>query len=402
MIKNNDIMNATLGYISRNDRVAFPGTGYELFHPGLGNDVSTAFVSEDLVVSDIALSFLKDQNLLVDDTTAEELIISTDQTQSSSTVGTSGGSGSYDDPYSVTSKLTATLSVIDSADLTATIDSNILADIKSAVDYWAGAIGFPMGYNYKNLDIFVFIQDNFAYRSCENSRLSYTATIPSLQGIQISMLTSFPHIISIFLDRQLIDFWTTVRTETTRKRIEDYRDGSYKSNFYHIIRKEILKGLGIGPYWISNTCLKTHTQTSNITFTDPAYCWTGSNGVAAYQAYISSYNTSGIPFEYRSRKPSGGSSCSDNCIISGLEGGFLVNGGVHYDGVSKFYENSAVIGGLAEGEISQSSIYIHDTPLSRTHGYAVSGITLGVLKDMGWDVDYSKAEEYNGVYPYTP
>jgi hypothetical protein len=172
------------------------------------------------------------------------------------------------------------------------------------------------------------------------------------------------------------------------KKIEElYRDitDSGKSKLYYTVLHEIGHLLGIGTLWSINTDFEAREYIG--TFSDNSKYYKGVNALREYKTYFNNQNFIGIPIENN-----GGAGTMNVHPEEGTEGftinntdNYLSQNNRIYDGI--FYpglDNELMSGWSEISKIAQ--------PLSK--------ITIGLLDDLGFVVDYTKADTYI-VLPYT-
>jgi hypothetical protein len=153
-----------------------------------------------------------------------------------------------------------------------------------------------------------------------------------------------------------------------------------KTRLYYTTLHEIGHVLGIGTMW---GIVTPDVSLPIITYEGQGKFYTGINGLREYRNYFNydsnRINYVGIPIE--------------NDGGSGTAGGHFEEGPL-----STFSKNNRIVNGILHPPLDQELM----TGISENNNVdmPLSKVTIGVLNDIGYNVDYSKADEY--LYPITP
>lgn len=163
-----------------------------------------------------------------------------------------------------------------------------------------------------------------------------------------------------------------------QSRIVDMRDTlrvDGKSTLYYVTLHEIGHVLGIGTLWhyfgITESYIDSQSGTSKLKYT-------GFYGLREYRNYMENSDLTAIPIE-----DDGG---------SGTAGGHIEEGDATFSGGQSY--NNRIIDGLLHGGLEDELMtgWSEDAP----DVMPLSRITIGILNDMGYGVDYTKADTYLG------
>ena len=148
-----------------------------------------------------------------------------------------------------------------------------------------------------------------------------------------------------------------------------------KSTLYYVTLHEIGHVLGIGTLWhyfgVTESYIDSQSGASKLKYT-------GFYGLREYRNYMENSDLAAIPIE-----DDGG---------SGTAGGHIEEGDATFSGGQSY--NNRIIDGLLHGGLEDELMtgWSEDAP----DVMPLSRITIGILNDMGYGVDYTKADTYLG------
>ena len=150
-----------------------------------------------------------------------------------------------------------------------------------------------------------------------------------------------------------------------------------KNELYYTILHEIGHILGIGPYWTFNS-ISNRPMTSYVENSQTKYYYTGVNALEAYKGYFPdiSNNFVGIPIEDNGGAGTANVHPEEDDARDTSSSDRYINGKLH---PGLYHE-------LMTGWLNPIP-----APMSK--------VTLGFLEDIGYNVDYSKAEYYDPDNP---
>ena len=253
-----------------------------------------------------------------------------------------------------------------------TYDSNdYYQPIKDAIDKWDRLLRIPTiyttnsGYTYTVLDIDInFVND------LKPDELS-SAIITNVTSPGDDYIYGNTFATSGLFDLNI--------SQLTSMKNHTYNNGL--SQLYYTALHEIGHILGIGPMWSSQYFIKSIPRKTYEENGQTKYYYTGENALTEYKSYFStniSVNWIGIPLE-----DDGGQGIQN----IHPEEGIVDNGGISLatrtiNGVIYYGLNDELMTGWSETAV--------EMPLSR--------VTLGFLKDIGYNVNYALADEYTTTY----
>lgn len=242
--------------------------------------------------------------------------------------------------------------------------------IKDAIEKWDRLIGIPSiyttsdNYNYNPLHINI----NFSELGQNVLGGSYITMLTSPGGNYIYGNT--------FATAGVFDLNTLYLTQMKNN---TYNNGY--SQLYYTALHEIGHVLGIGPLWSSPDIISSIPRTQYEENGQTKYYYTGQYALTEYKGYFPtniSENWIGIPIE-----DDGG----DGTQNLHLEEGSVNNGSISLatrdiSGIVYYGLNDELMTGWSESSV--------EMPISR--------VSLGLLQDIGYNVNYALADEYTATY----
>ncbi len=271
--------------------------------------------------------------------------------------------------------------------------------IEKAVGYWSNTLSSTSYNDNQKLKVFVYIRENYLHKSKRNRWAPIYTEAADPRNVGGGFSGVMPGAIIINIDEGFANLQKTLLGRTASNGV----GGELNNHFYHIIRRELLRGLGIGDQYFGDGDSNFTTEWSGgvpITETSGVFYYTGPVGKSKYTELFSvagvESNPIGIPIEWRSNWLG-----TDVDRASGIEGAFASYGwgGPYGDELNSLnHEHSYLQGVLTNGEISTVNPILYDSWYESQLGPAVSAITLGVLEDRGFEVNYDNEESYTPDY----
>jgi hypothetical protein len=242
--------------------------------------------------------------------------------------------------------------------------------IKDAIEKWDSLVGIPNiyttndNYNYNALNINI----NFSELGQNILGGAYITHVTSPGGNYVYGNT--------FATSGVFDLNTLYLTQMKNN---TYNNGY--SQLYYTALHEIGHVLGIGPLWSSPNIISSIPRISYIENGTTKYYYTGQYALTEYKSYFPSNISQswiGIPIE-----DDGG----DGTQNVHLEEGSVNNGSISLanrtiNGVMYYGLNDELMTGWSESSV--------EMPLSR--------VSLGLLQDIGYNVNYALADDYTATY----
>ena len=243
-------------------------------------------------------------------------------------------------------------------------------DFIDAIDYWNSAVSYPSWFTFDSKPISLEVSiEKPGFDGLSNPQIDGVLANAFLQGVMgppghnNNFGEFLPTQGQIRINESYFEDNTFAETDSSTN----------KSKFYYTIRHELGHILGIGSLFIND-------QVNNIpveSYSGSLYYYTGTHGVEQYKSYITDdaikNNIVGLPIEDDGGPGTANAHFERGDLSSYSDNDRYINGHFH-PGVG--YENMS------------GWIYLQGI------GSPISRMSLGVLKDVGWDVDMTKAEDY--------